>query len=342
MHLHHLSSFWGEVHRGLEIKAMEYRSEDKQIRVTPDMKHEDILNILPEQLKSFHKDFAAHSKKKMQWAVYQDRCFLSFKLINPEEPQRTVLYDPFGISPSTEFVPYLRDIIHLPGLRGNPRREYPRTAKGPGFPGTFEAYVATIIEGWHADDNRRLLELGDNLESLGLTWKVKAEPLDDTQLKLKMGRLVHSRRGGAFDLVDIADVGFGVSQSLPVIVALLAAHEGQLVYLEQPEIHLHPNAQRRLAGVLRKAVNRGVVTVVETHSTLLLRALQTLVAKGDLPKHNVILHWFQRQEDGETKVITAELDEKGAYGNWPEDFDDTQLRTEIDYLNAVEKKDITK
>ena len=61
-------------------------------------------------------------------------------------------------------------------------------------------------------------------------------------LKLQVGRLLHDRTNET-DMVNIADVGFGVSQVLPVLVALIAAEPGQLVYLEQPELHLHPRAK---------------------------------------------------------------------------------------------------
>jgi len=181
--------------------------------------------------------------------------------------------------------------------------------------------------------------LAKALETMGLTWKVKADLVEDTQVELKVGRLPHSRRGGAHDLVSIADVGLGVSQSLPVVVALLAARPGQLVYLEQPEIHLHPLAQRRLADIFKDAVNRGIVSVVETHSALLLREVQTLIAKGELRKEDVALHWVQRDENGETTIRTADLDDNGAYcSDWPEDFDKTELEAEQAYLNAVEAK----
>jgi predicted ATPase len=135
--------------------------------------------------------------------------------------------------------------------------------------------------------------------------------------------------------VNIADVGFGVSQSLPVVVALLAAIPGQLVYLEQPEIHLHPNAQRQLANILCSAVKNRVVVIVETHSALLLRELQTLVARREIEAKNVAFHWLQREEDGSTVVSTAELDDDGTYGDWPEDFDETALRSEKAFLDAV-------
>jgi predicted ATPase len=72
-------------------------------------------------------------------------------------------------------------------------------------------------------------------------------------------------------LVSIADVGFGVSQALPAIVAILVAEPGQLVYLEQPEIHLHPKAQRNMAVILAQAAKRNIKIVIETHSIILLR-----------------------------------------------------------------------
>ena len=139
------------------------------------------------------------------------------------------------------------------------------------------------------------------------------------------------------DMVNIADVGFGVSQILPVLVAIIVAEPGQLVYIEQPELHLHPRAQVALAQVLADAAKRGVRVVAETHSSLLLLGIQTLVAEGYLSPELVKLHWFTRREDGVTEVSSAELDEAGAYGDWPEDFDDIDLKTQSRYLNAVDR-----
>ena len=139
------------------------------------------------------------------------------------------------------------------------------------------------------------------------------------------------------DLVSIADVGFGVSQVLPVLVALLVAKPGQLVYLEQPELHLHPRAQYVLAKILAETAKRGVKLVVETHSALLLLQVQTLVAKGDLDPNLVKLHWFSRSDnDGTTSIESADLDQNGAFGDWPEDFGDVEWKAEGAYLDAVE------
>jgi predicted ATPase len=118
------------------------------------------------------------------------------------------------------------------------------------------------------------------------------------------------------DLVNIADVG---------------------LYLEEPEIQLHPRAQVYLAGILAQAAKRGVIVVAETHSSLLLLGIQTLVANRDLDPSIVKLHWFRRNSaDGSTRVESADLDRNGAFGEWPEDFDDVSLHAEKDYLDAVE------
>ena len=134
-------------------------------------------------------------------------------------------------------------------------------------------------------------------------------------------------------------MGFGVSQTLPVVVALQAANPGQLVYIEQPEIHLHPRAQVAMARLLVNAANRGVRVVAETHSSLILLAVQTLVAEGKIDPSLVGLNWFVRSEkDGTTRIKTAELDEAGRFGDWPEDFDEVALEAENRYLSAAESR----
>jgi predicted ATPase len=322
---------------GFDVASMTYRDDNQPLRVVPGMEHDEIVKILPPILRSIYADIQK-SDKEIRWSVYRDRCFLSFELRRSGPEARRIVFGR-GILPSENFIPFLQNMIHLPGLRGNPRRTYPKTAAGPHFPGTFENYVASIITQWQSTNDERLTQLAAALEDMGLTWKVKAEPVDDTQVELKVGRLAHSRRGGAHDLVSIADVGFGVSQSLPVVVALTVAKPGQLVYLEQPEIHLHPRAQRKLAHIIKDASQRGITIVAETHSSLLLKEIQTLVARGELSREVVKLHWVQRQNDGRTLITSGDLDDNGAYGAWPEDFDEVELDAEKSYLDAVESKE---
>ena len=80
--------------------------------------------------------------------------------------------------------------------------------------------------------------------------------------------------------------------------------------------------------------------MAETHSSLLLRSIQTLVARGadELRPDLVKLHWFSRDVDGFTQVNSAELDSDGSFGEWPEDFDEVALDTEGQYLDAVEAR----
>lgn len=253
------------------------------------------------------------------------------------------------------FVPRLELLrtIHVPGLRGNPERGYPRASlnavdaslsqlhKLHLFPGTFERYVATIIEVWQSSGDRRLDDLQTMLKGLGLAQAVAAERVDDTRIELRVGTMIDapSRRPR---LTSIADVGFGVSQVLPVLVALLVADAGQLVYVEQPELHLHPRAQCVLASLLADAARRGVRLIVETHSALLLLSLCTLVADGRLDPELVKVHWFTLSgEDGSTAVSSADLDQDGAYGDWPEDFGDVELAAEGLYLDAVGQRNGT-
>jgi len=306
------------------------------VHLDREMSSEDIQKNLPSRVvQSYNRVLRNEETETPTWSVRRDRCFLALELSGTADRHGHAL----SVYSGWDFVPHLKGLIHLPGLRGNPERTYPKYSTGPMFPGNFADYVASVITEWQKQGDPRVKELGKALEDMGLTWKVEAKHVDDTQVELRVGRLTHSKRGGAHDLVSIADVGFGVSQCLPVVVALIAAQPGQLVYLEQPEIHLHPLAQRKLAHVIKRATEKGIVAIVETHSALLLKEIQTLVAKGELDKDIVKLHWFQRQEDGRTKITSADLDENGAFGPWPEDFDEVELDAEKDYLDAVESRE---
>ena len=297
--------------KGFEIGSMKNKSETMgQGIISPGMSNDSIEKSLPEGYRILRTHLAGSEFADLKWIARQERCFLAVELVsgNPETKFRGVYFDP------SDLTSLIKNIIHLPGLRGNPQRNYPRRAAGPNFPGTFDRYVASVIAEWQDTNDNKLTILAKALETLGLTWNVKVQRVDDTQVELKVGRLPHPKKGGAHDLVSVADVGFGMSQSLPAVVALIVA----------------------------EAIKRGVIAVIETHSALFLREVQTLVAKGELSTDQVKLHWFQRDKNGCTTIKTADLDENGAYGDWPEDFDITELQAEQEYLDIVEARNAGK
>ena len=329
-------TFFLNENQTLEIREMIIGEDEHSLHLRSNHSSDDLEKVI-----SKFRQKKIELSKGSKFKIVRSRCFLNvaFEALNDEA---RVKFSPMlqiyetGIFSFFVFDEELRGTIHVPGLRGNPERAYKVTATGPDFPGTFEHYVATIIADWQEKKDGRLKRLEAMLTDLGLTWKISAKPVDDTQIELQVGRLPESKQGGD-DLVSIADVGFGVSQVLPVLVALLVAEPGQLVYLEQPELHLHPRAQYALAKILADTAKRGVKLVVETHSALLLLNVQTLVTQRDLDPDLVKLHWFSRSgEDGMTSIQSADLDENGAFGDWPEDFGDVEWKAEGAYLDAVE------
>ena len=118
----------------------------------------------------------------------------------------------------------------------------------------------------------------------------------------------------------LTDVGFGVSQILPVVVLCFYVPEGSTVILEQPEIHLHPAVQANLADVLIDAYQRrGVQVLVESHSEHLLRRLQRRIADKTLSKDDVALYFCEAKEK-RSELTELDLDLFGQITNWPKDF----------------------
>lgn len=126
-------------------------------------------------------------------------------------------------------------------------------------------------------------------------------------------------RGGG-PTVLLTDVGFGVSQVLPVVTLLQYVPEGSTVILEQPEIHLHPLAQAQLADVIiNAAVHRRIQVVLESHSEHLLLRLQRRVAEKAVLNSDLSLY-FCDVKDGHSHLEPLRVDMFGQIDNWPEHF----------------------
>ncbi len=128
---------------------------------------------------------------------------------------------------------------------------------------------------------------------------------------------VRVRRSPTASEVLITDVGFGVSQILPVLVLCYYVPQGSTIILEQPEIHLHPSVQAGLADVFIDAIKtRNVQIILESHSEHLLRRLQRRIAEEEL-LHDQAALYFVATENGESKLQPLEVDLFGNIKNWP-------------------------
>ena len=116
----------------------------------------------------------------------------------------------------------------------------------------------------------------------------------------------------------LSEVGFGVSQVLPVLVLCYYVPAGSTVLLEQPELHLHPSVQAALADVLVSAMRIGNIQIlVESHSEHFLLRLQRRIAEEAVSPEDLALY-FCHGRDGESRSERLRVDEYGTIGNWPD------------------------
>lgn len=121
--------------------------------------------------------------------------------------------------------------------------------------------------------------------------------------------------------VLITDVGFGVSQVLPVLTLCFYVPEGSTIILEQPEIHLHPLVQAGLADVFIDAIKkRKIQIILESHSEHLLTRLQRRIAEEEIASEDAALYFCERGKASASKLLPLELDAFGNISNWPTDF----------------------
>ena len=218
-------------------------------------------------------------------------------------------------------------IYYLGPLREHPRREYHWTGSSPEDVGqrgerTIDAILAASRDGEMRSFGKRTWR--KTFQEMIAYWLKQLGLIEDFDLKeiAKGTNLYHARvrtspKGPRTSLVD---VGFGVSQILPVLVLLYYVPEGSTILMEQPELHLHPSVQSGLADVMLSVASvRNIQVIVESHSEHLMRRLQRRVAEEEVSSGNVKLY-FVSSKGGRATVSDLQLNEWGVIENWPENF----------------------
>lgn len=223
---------------------------------------------------------------------------------------------------ASEFVSLFRELLYniqyLGPLRDYPSRTYLwRGSRISNIGSRGEYTIPALLRSEIAGQNDGAVkQIAARLKQLGLVHHFRLHPISEGRKEYEV-RI--QQTPGAPEVV-LTEVGFGVSQILPVLAICYLAEPGSTIILEQPEIHLHPAVQAGLADVFIDVIkNRGVQIILESHSEHLLRRLQRRMAEEKLVQDDVALY-FTRMEDGESKLDELDIDAYGNIRNWPENF----------------------
>jgi len=121
------------------------------------------------------------------------------------------------------------------------------------------------------------------------------------------------------------NVGFGLTYVLPVVTAVLFANPGDLLIIENPESHLHPQGQARLGKLFAQAAEQGVQLFIETHSDHVLNGVRVATKQQLISPENVGIFFFERHleaNEHRTEIIQPIIDENGRINQWPSGFFD--------------------
>jgi predicted ATPase len=237
----------------------------------------------------------------------------------------------------------LRLLDYISAMRVAPERSYAQT-------GEIRSRIGAHGENWM---NILVRELGSAaartksdilgelrtwLKAAGLAADVAARWSSDRYFELE---IQHPRSG---EWENIADVGQANSQVLPVLVGGLRLEQEATYLVEEPEIHLHPRAQAELGDFFLRLYQRGVWSIVETHSEYLLLRLQQHVADGNLSADDVLFYYVSATKSGK-RVRRLVLDEQGRFvrpipgGFFPERLEEAKRLARLRGRSVLEGTD---
>lgn len=216
----------------------------------------------------------------------------------------------------TRFENLFRYIRHLGPLREYPRRNYAwqgKHSQGVGQHG--EDMVTALFSGRiQLRDTEEQIPMW--LQRLDLIDSYRLNPVRNTERDYEF--LVRKYKGGPE--IRLTDVGFGVSQVLPVLVLCYYVPEGSILILEQPEAHLHPKVQSELADLLVEVVKeRQLQIILESHSEHLLIRLMRRIAEEQISADDTAFYFCEMKE-GVSEIERLNVDDYGNITNWPQNF----------------------
>jgi predicted ATPase len=234
-----------------------------------------------------------------------------------------------------EFEETLSRLRAVGAFRGAPERRYDyqgRASEAIDLSG--QNVVHALIE----DSMRRGKHRGELLASLNRWLKtvgrVRLMPLRRMSPTARLYELrlkdIESGRWANF-----ADVGFGIGQALPVLVEGLRTPPRGLFIVQEPEIHLHPDAQLAMGDYLVNLARTDRTVIAETHSEPLILRIRKALAKGLLRPDQISVVYVAGRRSGSSLVSQLGMDELGQVQDWPQGFMEEVTRERLELLDEM-------
>jgi predicted ATPase len=209
-----------------------------------------------------------------------------------------------------------RSVAYIGPVRAYPARYY-STAEGEQVIDPAGKNTIPFLYEWKKYSPKKYKEVVRNIQSLELASMVDTKSNLDEILKVSVRPYRHSER------VNLADVGFGVSQALPILVADVALPKDGTLLVNQPEVHLHPSSQARLGDLFSSRLKTRRY-LLETHSEYLINRLRLLAVEGQLDVNDVSILFFDVQRRlRQPKIHVIGIAKDGSLINAPKSFFDT-------------------
>src|SRR6185437_2805109 len=215
-------------------------------------------------------------------------------------------------------------INFISSFRLHPERTYFETLKFDLKIGKFgENYVDQIIA-WESQGNDQYMELISVMKNLGLFHDIKSQRIKGGRFEL----LVKMKLNSSWS--SLADVGFGISQFLPIIVADLQLGNGSTLFIAQPEIHLHPEIQASFADyIVAQIKNKRKKYVIETHSEYLINRIRLCIAKEQIDLKDIRTYYLDNK-GSDTQIHEIRFLKNGQIKGAPRGFFQTYMMDVMD------------
>lgn len=162
--------------------------------------------------------------------------------------------------------------------------------------------------------------------SFGVNVIVKDNGILGYELKYQ-----YNTSDGKTDEFSAMNVGFGLSYVMPVLVAVLSAPKEAILFIENPEAHLHPKGQAKLAELIALAAQAGIQIVVETHSDHIFNGIRKAIFHKKIEKNKVKVHFFELNEENISVATEIKFANNGRILNYKEGLFD-QFDNDLDDL----------